>query len=46
LYEELLGGAAEIFCNAFASKAKKALEAISEGRKKKVIMQKECTFNA
>ncbi|GAX78290.1 hypothetical protein CEUSTIGMA_g5732.t1 [Chlamydomonas eustigma] len=41
LYEELLAGAAEIFCNAFASKAKKALEAISEERRKKEEQESE-----
>ncbi len=36
MYEELLRGSTEIYNSAFASKAKKNIETISEERKKKV----------
>ena len=36
LYEELLRGSAEIYGSAYASKAKKAIESISEERRRKV----------
>ena len=38
LYDELLRGSAEIYGSAFASKTKKAIETLSEERKKKVIL--------
>ena len=44
MYEELLRGSAEIYGSAFASKAKKAIETLSEERKRKVsekVIQQE-----